>query len=119
MKRKLSTLSLFLSLPMVASAQQLGSFKELVGLALTLVGYLMQTIFALFSLGIIYTVFKYISALNAGDGKTAGEMRLRLIWGIVGMAVLFSLWGIIYIFTHTLGWSDSLVGVPLLKPPTP
>ncbi|HXK37614.1 MAG TPA: hypothetical protein VJ579_00915 [Candidatus Paceibacterota bacterium] len=117
MKRTLFLLPILLTFPAVAFAQQYGSFRELVGFALVIVGYLMQTIFALFSLGIIYTVFKYISALNKGDGKTAGEMRLRLIWGIVGMAVLFSLWGIIYIFTNTLGWSE--VGIPILKAPTP
>ncbi len=98
------------------AAQQYGTFRDVVGLALTIVNYLMQTIFALFSLGIIFTVYKYISALNKGDGKTAGDMRARLIWGIVGMAVLFSIWGIIYLLTNTLGWSN--VGVPVLKQPS-
>lgn len=119
MKRILLTISGALTLPGIAAAQQLGltSFRDVVMLALTIVGYLMQTIFALFSLGIIFTVYKYISALNAGDGKVAAEMRQRLIWGIIGMAVLFSLWGIIYLFSRTLGWSDSLIGVPVLKAP--
>jgi hypothetical protein len=102
-------------LPMTAFAQQLGSFRDVVGLALNIVYYLMQTIFALFSLGIVYTVYKYITALNKGDGKTAGEMRSRLIWAIVGMAVLFSIWGIVYLLANTLGWQD--VGVPLLTAP--
>lgn len=115
MKRKLLLLSIFLVLPIAVSAQTLGSFRDVVGLALKIVNYLMQTIFAVFSLGIIFTVFKYIMALNKGDGATALQMRQRLIWAIVGMAVLFSLWGIISVLTTTLGWSGA--GIPLLTAP--
>lgn len=104
-----------LGLPALAFAQQFDSFKSLVGGALNVVYYLMQSIFAVFSLGIIYTVFKYIVALNHGDAKTAGDMRQRLIWAIVAMAVLFSIWGIIYMLTQTLGWTN--VGIPTLSPP--
>jgi hypothetical protein len=117
MKQKLIILSTLFSFPMLTSAQQLGSFRDIIGMALTGSGYVMRSIFALFSLGIIYTVFKYIAALNSGDGKSAGEMRERLIWGVVGMAVLFSLWGIIYLLSGSLGWSESVVGIPVLKAP--
>lgn len=114
MKRTLLSISLFI-VPAVVFAQTINSFRDVVGLALQWVTYLMQMIFALFSLGIMYTVYQYISALNKGDSKTSGDMRQRLIWGIVGMAVLFSLWGIIAILTNTLGWSAA--GVPLLNAP--
>ncbi len=115
MKRKIFTFAMLASIPGIALAQELRSFRDVVGLALNIVYYILQTIFALFSLGIIYTVYKYISALNKGDGKTATEMRNRLIWAIVGMAVLFSIWGIIWILANTLGWSN--VGVPILRAP--
>jgi hypothetical protein len=116
MKKLSLIISSALAIPVLAlAAVQLGSFRDLVGLALTIVAYLMQAVFAIFSLGIIYTVFRYINALNKGDAKVAEEMRNRLIWAIVGMAVLFSLWGIIAIFTGTLGWQNG--GIPQLSAP--
>jgi ABC-type nickel/cobalt efflux system permease component RcnA len=99
-------------LPTVAAA---ATFRDASEVALGVVSALMQTLFALVSLGIIYTVYRYINAVRNGD-KDATRFRAILIWAIVGLAVAFSLWGIVTLLANTFGWSD--VGIPQLEAPT-
>lgn len=105
-------------LPVISSAQLLNqgdSFRDIATLVLKIVNYLMQTLFALISLGIIYTTFKYINALKKGDSKSADEYKRIMIGAIIGLAVAFSLWGIISLIANTLGWGR--VGIPQLSAP--
>ena len=100
--------------PLSSYAQSSETFKGIAGEGLNVLTRLMQTVFVLFSFGIIYTTFRYITALR--EGKGAEEMRSRLLWAVVGMAVVFSLWAIIYLFANTLGWTAS-VGIPAFSRP--
>lgn len=84
------------------------SFKGVANFALRIIGNVMATIFALFGLGLIYLVFKYISALRQGS-KDADTYKNLLIAAIVGMAVLFSLWGIVSLISNTMGFG---FGIP-------
>lgn len=104
-------------LPIIASAQLLpsgASFKSVTELALRVIYYLMQTLFALISLYVVYITWKYIYALKEGDSK-ANEYRNRLIGAIIGLAVAFSLWGIITLLSDTLDWTG--VGIPEFTAP--
>jgi O-antigen/teichoic acid export membrane protein len=109
---KFSLVIVFISFPALAVA---ANFRDAAEFALGVVSTLMQTLFAFISLGIIYTVYRYISAVRKGD-KDAVRFRSMLIWAIVGLAVAFALWGIITLLANTLGWSN--VGIPQLKAPT-
>lgn len=116
--RKIVLTTLFATMPALASAQLLhsgDSFKDIATLVLKVINYLMQTLFALISLGIIYTTFKYINALKKGDSKTADEYKRIMIGAIIGLAVAFSLWGIITLIANTLGWGR--VGIPQFTAP--
>lgn len=117
--KKTFTITLFTLFPAIASAASLvglTNVKDVANTALEVVGFMMQTIFALISLGVIYTVYRYIKALRSGDAKAAVEYRKLLIGAIVGLAVVFSLWGIISLLSNTLGWGS--FGRPVLSAPT-
>ncbi len=118
MKYRSIFLFILFTIPLVSSAQifQEGdSFKEIIKFILMIVGYLMQTIFALISLFIIWTTFKYINSLRGGDSKAADEYKRILIGAVIGLAVAFSLWGIIEIISNTLGFGA--VGIPQFTAP--
>lgn len=119
-KNIIISIAIFLVLPTIAFAQNAllsdtSSFKSVTELILKVVYFLMQTLFAVISLAVIYVTWKYIMALNAGDSKTSTEYRKILIGAIIGLAVSFSLWGIIGIFSETLGWRD--IGIPQFSKP--
>lgn len=61
-------------------------------------------IFTLAFLVFIYGVFKYFFLHGDSDSSRA-EGRQFIIWGIIGMAVLFSTWGLVNILLSTLGIS--------------
>lgn len=50
----------------------------------------------------VWGVVKYFF-LNAGDEAKRAEGRQFVLWGIVGLALLFSVWSIVKILLSTLG----------------
>ncbi len=116
--KKLSTSFLLIFVPLISNAQILAgatTFSDVTRITLRVVYYLMQSVFALITLGIIFVTLKYINALRTGD-KAANEYRKILVGSIIGLAVAFSLWGLITVISNTLGWND--VGIPILSAPS-
>jgi hypothetical protein len=78
---------------------------------------LIDTVFAIvqniliplaFSLCLFYFfwgIAKYIRT-GAGDEKTAKEGKEMMIWGVVGLFIAFSIWGIISFMKSELGVPD-------------
>ena len=63
--------------------------------------------FALSFLYFVYGVFKFLSLdMNAVD-KSRQEARDSIIWGIVGMVIMFSVFGLIRFVLDTFGISPS------------
>lgn len=60
-------------------------------------------IFALAFLAFIWGVVKYFFINNGGDEGKIAEGRKFVMWGIIGMVVIFSVWGLVNILLSTLG----------------
>ena len=54
----------------------------------------------------VYGVFKYF-ILNGGSDESRQEGRQFVIWGILGLVMLFSVWGVVNILLSTLGLTRS------------
>lgn len=83
------------------------SFKDFVGAGTTgIIGVLntvvVPTIFTLAFLVFIWGVVNYFF-IHGGEETKREEGRKFILWGIIGMAVLFSVWGIVNILLSTLG----------------
>jgi hypothetical protein len=59
-------------------------------------------IFVLAFLVFIWGVVKYFF-LNGSDEGSREEGRQFILWGIIGMVVLFSVWGLVNLLLSTLG----------------
>ncbi len=59
-------------------------------------------IFALAFLVFLWGVMNYFFIHSDDEGKRA-EGRQFILWGIIGMAVLFSVWGFVNLLLSTLG----------------
>lgn len=58
----------------------------------------------LFSLGLVlflYGIVRYL--LNPSDENIRTESKKHLVWGLIGMLIMFSVFGIINIIVKTLG----------------
>jgi hypothetical protein len=87
------------------------TFAQFVGSGSTgLIGALntvvVPVIFALAFLAFIWGAIKYFF-LSAGDDKARSDGRAFVFWGILGMVVLFSVWGFVNLLLSTLGLTPS------------
>lgn len=63
---------------------------------------IVPVIFALAFLVFLWGVMNYFFIHSDDEGKRA-EGRQFIFWGIIGMAVLFSVWGFVNLLLSTLG----------------
>lgn len=78
--------------PFLASAL---SLKELVDGPITQIGNLVITLLYAFAfLFFIFGAFRYFF-LKGADPKSREEGKMFMIWSVIGLAVIFSVWGLV------------------------
>ena len=87
------------------------SFKDLVGSGSTgfiglLNTVLVPLIFALSFAAFVWGVVSYFF-IHGDDDKKRAEGRQFILWGVVGLVVMFSVWGFVNIMLSTLGIAPS------------
>lgn len=102
-----------LFMPVATSAQAIGTrpgdFGDLIGLFINILSLLIPLLFGIALVGFLYGVVKFI--LNSGNPSKKEEGRTIMLWGIIGLFVMISVWGLVSILTNTFG--ISLI-IPLL-----
>lgn len=109
MKKKLITLSgLVLGLAPVAALAQVGTTtatctgtQDITWVLCKVSQILGSIVPVLIALGIVYFVWGVISYVIADDEEAKTSGRNRIIWGIIGLAVIISVWGLVRILTNT------------------
>ncbi len=127
MKKKLIILSGFVLglAPFVALAQTTGSTLVCTGTITTIGGLLCKlaeifgaVIPVLVALGVVYFVWGVITYVIASDEEAKKAGRNRMIYGIIGLAVIIGLWGLVAILRTTFGLGNvrdiTFPTVPLL-----
>jgi ribose/xylose/arabinose/galactoside ABC-type transport system permease subunit len=98
--------------PALAMAQGFGS-NGVIGLldaAGYLVGRLLPFIVALTVLVFLWGIFKYV--LAGGDPDKRSEAKGYIIWGIIGLAVMISVSGLVNFLSRTFGLDNSPLQPP-------
>ena len=67
----------------------------------------------LVTLGIIYFVWGIITYVIADDEEAKSSGRNRIIWGLVGLAVIVSMWGLVRLLTETAGVNNQTDDIDL------
>lgn len=80
-----------------------GGNTGIIGLLNTVV---VPVIFALAFLVFVYGLVNYFF-LQASDEKKREEGRTFVLWGFIGIVVLFSVWGFVNLLLSTLGIAPS------------
>ena len=97
MKKTIATL-IALS-PVVASAQAITDLNTLTNKATNIGNTIIQVLIAFAVLYIIFTVVRYIMA--ADNPEKRDPFGKAVLWGIVGLFVILSIWGLVNILSNT------------------
>jgi len=99
---KYFTYALYLLLPMIA-------YAEIPASALTLMGKIYNMILnpiigLLFGLAFMYFIWGVVKyALHGEEEKSRSEGRNAILWGIIGMFIMFGVFGILNLIIGTIG----------------
>ncbi len=109
MKKSIFTIGLTL-IPLVSFAQG-ATFKSLTN---SWVGFLNQVIGVLGSLAFLFFMWGgAMVVLGSGDSNKVAEGKQRMVWSLIGLFVMFSVWGLLGFIDGTLfGGTSSGVGPP-------
>lgn len=133
MKKKLVVLSGFVMglAPVVALAQvssqgasssgcDLGSNGTLFGVLCRVGQFLNSVVPVLIALGVVYFVWGVITYVLSGDEEAKKAGRDRIIFGIIGLAVIIGLWGLVNLLRNTFELNNTtnitLPTVPIVIP---
>ena len=111
MKKKLiSLLGLaFVFAPVLAFAQQQGpscatAVAGTIQKVICIIGNILNTVIpVLIVLGIVYFVWGVVQYVMASEEEAKKKGRDRMIFGIIGLVVIFGMWGLVGIVTNTFG----------------
>ena len=110
----LTVSSAVLATPFLAAAQSAGGInlplvqKYSADIINLINSVFVPVLFALAFLMFIWGVYKYF-ILGATEEAAKGEGRQFVLWGVVGFAVILSIWGIVNVFISTLGLTSNNV----------
>lgn len=115
MKKFLIATSAYL-LPVVALAGEGDgvSLYEAIDQINMLINTVIPFLVGLAVLVIIWGVFNYIS--GAGDEEKRAQAKQYIIWGVVGVFIMLSVWGLVNLLTNTAVLDESPDASPLVNP---
>jgi fumarate reductase subunit D len=90
---------LFSVTPLVAHAQAPANFIELVNMIIGIINPLITLILGGIVLVFLFGLAKFLFSL--GDAKSVEEGKQLMFWGVVGLFVAFSFWGLVALLTNT------------------
>ena len=115
--KSISFASLTLALPMLASAQSVGSIEDGFQLIINMINnYVIPLIIGLAVVYFLWGVLKYVTA--GGDEEKKGQGRDTMIYGIIAIFVVVSVWGLVNVLGgtfnlgNTQGPTDNLPQIP-------
>ncbi len=94
-----------LTLPVLAFAQDLNSLDTFLGNVASLVSRATPIVFALALLFFFWGLAKFI--LAAGNSDAQAEGKNIMIWGVVALFIMASVWGLVGFLQSNLGIDDN------------
>ena len=105
--------SLVFVIPVVVSAQALSPITNVNNLTTRLLGMGNTFTYLLVALAVIYIVWNVVQYFINGEGDRK-EPGMNILWGIVGLFVIVSIWGLVNILTNTFKTTPTDQAIPNL-----
>lgn len=87
--------------PIVVSAQSVTSFKTFVAEVVKLINSLIPIVFGIALIVFFWGIAVFI--LNSGDVQKRDDGKKIMVWGIIALFVMVSVWGIVRVLLETFG----------------
>lgn len=111
--KKIAILSVLGFFPVFAFAATKPSFQSILGDIGDIIKLVTPIVVALALVYFFYGLAKYI--LSAGDEEKKGEGRNIMIWGIIALFVIISVWGLTKVIINTFGINENTtITVPVV-----
>jgi hypothetical protein len=104
-------------LPIVASAQALSPITNVNNLTSRALGIGNTFTYILVALAVIYIVWNVVQYFIKGEGDRK-EVGMNIVWGIVGLFIIVSIWGLVNILTNTFKTTPTDQAIPNLSTDT-
>lgn len=99
-------------MPFLASAQVDTTKQTIGGLGLLALNILNIVLLIILALAFLYFVLGVVRYIMAKEAKAKEEGRNNMIYGIIGLFVIFSAWGLVRILQNTIfGGANSSTGI--------
>lgn len=110
--KKFAFISASLTLPFLAFAQSINSIQSAGQFIITLINTVaVPVIFAIAFIVFIWGVFQYF-VLSGGNEEKQADARNLMIYGIVGLFVMASVWGLVNILIGTFNFNSNTPNYP-------
>ncbi len=90
--------------PALTSLAQLTTVTEVVIRLQSVINLIIPFIVGLAVLVIVYGIFNFIS--SAGDEEARATAKQFIIWGIIGVFIMVSIWGLVNILVNSFGTTN-------------
>ncbi len=112
MKKLFASLSLVV-LPVVALAQgSSGGIIDIIAILRDIVNAIIPFVIGLAVLVFIYGIFNFVT--SAGDEEARAGAKQLIIWGVIGIFVMVSVWGLVNILVQTFGLTNTVKSGPAI-----
>jgi len=99
--KKIFIATLTLLIPSITYAQALGKISNVNNLATRLAGIGNIITYLLVGLAVIYIIWHIVQYFIHGESAKRKEAGMNILWGIVGLFIIVSLWGLVNILVNT------------------
>lgn len=89
-----------------------GYVNGLSGVFCRLMQLLNYVIPVLIALGVVYFVWGVVQYFIGGGDEAKTEGRNKIIFGIIGLAVIIAMWGLVYLLVNTFFDFGGIPGAP-------
>lgn len=105
-------------LPAVVSAQNY-NITTIQGMVVA-IGSIINLVFpALVAIGVFMVAWGiFVFIVNAGEPEERKKGSARILWGVIGVFLMLSVWGLINILVNTFSLNNAPVQVPTVLVPT-
>lgn len=105
MMKRISAGAIVAVSPLIAFAQSYAPNQGIGGL-FTFVGAILNRVVPLLiALAVVFFIWQVFMYAVAGDEEKKGAAKTHIIWGIVGIFIMVSIWGLVAILQSTFGTS--------------
>jgi hypothetical protein len=99
------------------SLKEINNINDLTNKFTSLGNIFIQILIALAVIFIVFNVVRYL-IMGADDEEKRKKAGSAILWGIVGLFVILSIWGLVRILKNTFNTSNAPVGpLPAIIPP--